>query len=522
MAESALAAWSAQIERLDAAERAAERSLDRLHQIAAARLAPRVDTREGAGGVLRVFVRHEPCADAVHRDPGQGAAWALRVEGRVLPPLPPACLAPARGGVSGFEPKFTSFFEKIAVYLDFSEQPSRPPAWSSVVTWARPRHATGSVPLRTADGEVAREACDADGFVLKRALATVNTQQCVVRIVMWRRYPGGRERFDHPRRSRARPAHALQGGGAADGDRRRGARVRRVARPARPEDRRSIQCDSQLRSIFGVDKLSFFHLEVSNARAGRARAPSRAISTRGAVSLLDPQAHLMNHLSQPEPIVIDHTISLPPPTPSVGTTADPSPAATVDGAAAPSKSKKSSVDEKIVDIEVQIPPDAPARAACAALERAKRRRETDAPTLARIDARVETLETMCAKRLRHAEVRAHSKPRPFSRAPPHLSRDALTAPPVLRVLFADAVLGPEDDESPTTEAKQLKPEFLENADRATRRRAAHARFGRARPRVGRIRSQDGAPQHAAASPIAGRITKYGAWACGGRIPWPPI
>ena len=174
----------------------------------------------------------------------------------------------------------------------------------------------------------------------------------------------------------------------------------------------------------------------------------------------------MNHLSQPEPIVIDHTISLPPPTPSVGTTADPSPAATVDGAAAPSKSKKSSVDEKIVDIEVQVPPDAPARAACAALERAKRRRETDAPTLARIDARVETLETMCAKRLRHAEVRAHSKPRPFSRAPlTHLSRDALSQ---FYEQFADAVLGPEDDESPTTEAKQLKPEFLENADRATR------------------------------------------------------
>ena len=34
--------------------------------------------------------------------------------------------------------------------------------------------------------------------------------------------------------------------------------------------------------------------------------------------------------------------------------------------------------------------------------------------------------------------------------------------------FASAVLGPEDDESPPTEAKQLKPEFLENADRATR------------------------------------------------------
>ena len=37
-----------------------------------------------------------------------------------------------------------------------------------------------------------------------------------------------------------------------------------------PEDRRSIQCDSQLRSIFGVDKLSFFHLEVSQPRAPRA------------------------------------------------------------------------------------------------------------------------------------------------------------------------------------------------------------------------------------------------------------
>ena len=30
------------------------------------------------------------------------------------------------------------------------------------------------------------------------------------------------------------------------------------------------------------------------------------------------------------------------------------------------------------------------------------------------------------------------------------------------------MLGPEDDESPPTEAKQLKSEFLENADRATR------------------------------------------------------
>ena len=474
MAESALPleAWSAQIERLDAAERAAERSLDRLHQIAAARLAPRVDTREGAAAMLRVFVRHEPCADAVHRTPGQGAAWALRVEGRVLPPLPPACLAPARGGVSGFEPKFTSFFEKIAVYLDFSEQPSRPPAWSSVITWARPRHATGSVPLRTADGEVAREACDADGFVLKRALATVNTQQCVVRIVMWRRYPGGRERF----KPSAPLARVLRMHSKAEEPLTvivAAVREYAVSRGLlAPEDRRSIQCDSQLRSIFGVDKLSFFHLEVSNARGSRAARArgvlSRASSPRARshLTLFDPQAHLMNHLSQPEPIVIDHTISLPPPTPSVGTTADPSPAATVDGAAAPSKSKKSSVDEKIVDIEVQVPPDAPARAACAALERAKRRRETDAPTLARIDARVETLETMCAKRLRHAEVRAHSKPRPFSRAPlTHLSRDALSQ---FYEQFADAVLGPEDDESPTTEAKQLKPEFLENADRATR------------------------------------------------------
>ena len=47
----------------------------------------------------------------------------------------------------------------------------------------------------------------------------------------------------------------------------------------------------------------------------------------------------------------------------------------------------------------------------------------------------------------------------------HLSRDTLSQ---FYEQFADAVLGPEDDESPTTEAKQLKPEFLENADRATR------------------------------------------------------
>ena len=64
--------------------------------------------------------------------------------------------------------------------------------------------------------------------------------------------------------------------------------------------------------------------------------------------------------------------------------------------------------------------------------------------------------------------------RAHSCAPPHLTRDALTAPPVrdrsrqFYEQFASAVLGPEDDESPPTEAKQLKPEFLENADRATR------------------------------------------------------
>ena len=132
--------WNAELARLDEAEHAAERSLRRLHQLAATRLTPRLDSREGAPALLRAYLRHEhtPTATAAG-DTGDGGApalsggWALRLEGRLVPPLPPACAVPtssANGGGGGsgggggavlrellVEPKFSSFFEKVAVYL---------------------------------------------------------------------------------------------------------------------------------------------------------------------------------------------------------------------------------------------------------------------------------------------------------------------------------------------------------------------------------------------------------------------
>ena len=90
-------------------------------------------------------------------------------------------------------------------------------------------------------------------------------------------------------------------------------------------------------------------------------------------------------------------------------------------------------------VQVQVPPDAPARAACAALERAKRQRETDAAKVSRIDSCLETLESLCAKRVRHAKFYEQ---------------------------LASAVLGAEGNAA--SNASGANPEFLENADRAAR------------------------------------------------------
>ena len=124
---------------------------------------------------------------------------------------------------------------------------------------------------------------------------------------MWRRYPGGRERF----KPSAPLARVLRMHSKAEEPLTvivAAVREYAVSRGLlAPEDRRSIQCDSQLRSIFGVDKLSFFHLEVSQPRAPRALL--RAISTR-ARSLLTgtpdesslatrPHRHRPHHLAAP-------------------------------------------------------------------------------------------------------------------------------------------------------------------------------------------------------------------------------
>lgn len=84
-----------------------------------------------------------------------------------------------------------------------------------------------------------------------------------------------------------------------------------------PSDRRHLQCDAALRAIFGVDALSFASLE----------------------------AHLLRHVTPPEPIVIDHLVIS-----AVRTGAAAAPGSD----AKPQKDKPppKSALEKMVDIEV--------------------------------------------------------------------------------------------------------------------------------------------------------------------------
>ena len=87
-----------------------------------------------------------------------------------------------------------------------------------------------------------------------------------------------------------------------------------------PSDRRHLQCDAALRAIFGVDALSFASLE----------------------------AHLLRHVTPPEPIVIDHLVI------SAVRTGAAAAAGSGQPDAKPQKDKPppKSALEKMVDIEV--------------------------------------------------------------------------------------------------------------------------------------------------------------------------